>query len=163
MKEIREYRSMAYTAYGASVIPPIKDKKAYFIGYVGTQGDKVIEAIEVYTDLLNNLPLHPERIDNIKNYMREVTLSSRPNFREISTSLSAWNLRGYTEDPAKTNLEKINQLTFEDIIKFHSENIKGKAIGIAVIGDPKQIDAKTLEKYGKVIRLSPNKLFSNEK
>ena len=34
--------------------------------------------------------------------------------------------RGYTDDPAKENLPKVDALTFDDIVKFYEENIKGK-------------------------------------
>jgi hypothetical protein len=33
---------------------------------------------------------------------------------------------------------------------------------IAVVGNPKMIDTKTLEKYGKVIKLSASKVFSEK-
>ena len=50
MSEIRENNSMAYTAYGTLVTPPLQNKDAYFLGYVGTQPDKVAGAIDLYND-----------------------------------------------------------------------------------------------------------------
>ena len=70
--------------------------------------------------------------------------------------------QGYTEDPAKEQLPQIDALTFDDIVKFYKEHIKGKPYCIAIMGNPKMIDIKKLEKYGKVIRLSESKLFNNE-
>ena len=162
LQEIREYRSMAYHAYGVKSIPPLAGKKDFFVGSIGTQGDKVAEALEVYVGLLQGMPLHPERIVNIKNYLKEAMLSSKPEFRDLSMAIQAWKLRGYEEDPAKQNLKLIDDLTFEEIVAFYNEQIKGRPIGIAVCGDPKQIDLKALEKYGKVVRLSTSKVFSDK-
>ena len=162
MQEIREYRSMAYTAYGYMDIPPVSGKKDNFIGYVGTQSDKVLEALDVYTGLLKEMPQYPDRITNIKSFLREVSLSTKPDFRSLSQSIEAWKRRGYTEDPNKTNLEKIEKLTFDDIVNYYNQYIKGRPLAIAIIGDPAQIDTKALEKYGKVVKLSPSKLFSGK-
>lgn len=162
MQEIREYRSMAYNAYGYKEIPPLKDKKDCFVGYIGTQADKVTEALDVYTGLLKEMPQYPDRISNIKNYLREVTLTSKPEFRDLSQTIESWKHRGYTEDPIKENLDKINKLTFDDIIKYYKDNVKGRPWAIAIIGDPVKIDTKALEKYGKVIKLSETKLFSEK-
>lgn len=68
---------------------------------------------------------------------------------------------GYTQDPAIDKMKKIETLKFEDIIDFYNENIKGKPVVIAIVGNPKDFDTKALEKYGKVIKVSESKLFSD--
>ena len=68
---------------------------------------------------------------------------------------------GYTQDPAIDKMKKIETLKFEDIIDFYNENIKGKPVVIAIVGNPKDFDTKALEKYGKVVKDSESKLFSD--
>jgi predicted Zn-dependent peptidase len=162
MQEIREYRSMAYTTYGAKMIPPVTGKNDYFMGYIGTQADKVVNALDVYLGLINDMPLYPERLPNIKNYLKEVALTSKPHFRYLSATIESWKLRGYTEDPAKENLDKIENLAFDDIVNYYETYIKGRPLGIAIIGNSSQIDTKSLEKFGKVVKLNSSKLFSNK-
>ena len=162
MQEIREYRSMAYSAYGYYSIPPVENKKANFIGYIGTQADKTTDAIAVYMDLLTNMPQYPDRISNIKNYLTETATVEKPNFRDASQVYQDWKLRGYSKSPAETNMPAYNNLTFDDIVKFYNENIKGRPVVIGVVGDPKKIDEQALAKYGKVIRLSTAKVFSEK-
>jgi predicted Zn-dependent peptidase len=54
----------------------------------------------------------------------------------------------------------IDNLTYEDIKAFYEANIKGKPVTIVVIGDPKTIDQKAIQaKWGKITKMSPNKLF----
>ena len=160
MNEIREKRSMAYTAYGQMVTPPVTGKNSYLIGYVGTQGDKVAEAVDVYMDLLKNMPVYPERLDNIKTYLRQSSLTDKPSFREASFVFDAWQKLGYTEDPAKVNMPKVDALQFEQITNFYNKYIKGQPIVVVITGDAKTIDLKAIQaKWGKVTKMSPSKLF----
>ncbi len=163
MNEIREKRSMAYTAVGYMVSPPVTQKKSYFIGYVGTQPDKVADAIDVYMDLLTNMPMYEERMDNIKVYLRQSMLTSKPSFRNKSQVFDAWQRLGYTDDPAKVNMSKVEELTFEQIKNFYETNIKGQPIVTVIMGDPKLIDLKQIKaKWGKVTNVGRGTLFSKE-
>lgn len=160
MQEIRENNSMAYTALGRMSIPPIQNKNTYFIGYVGTQSDKVVDAVDLYMSLLQDMPLYPERIENIKTYLKQTALTATPTFRSKAQRFDNWKKLGYNDDPAKVNMSKIDSLTFEDIVQFYEQKVKGKPITIGILGDTKQFDVKALEKYGKVERVSTGKLFN---
>jgi len=163
LEEIREKNSMAYTSYGLISNPPIQEKNNLFRGFIGTQNDKTIDAISLYLKILNEFPLHPERMDNIRNYLRQSMLANKPNFRNASFVYEGWKKKGYSDDPAKTNVPKIDTVTMEDISNFYTKTIKGKPVSIAIVGNPNTIDMKKLETFGKVIRLSKSKIFSSEK
>ena len=161
MHEIREKRSLAYTAYGYISTPNNPGNKTCLIGYVGCQPDKVVDAVSTYMDLLSDMPQHPERIENIKAYLRQVTLTGKPNFRSKAMVFAEWQRLGYTQDPAIEQLKQIDALTFEDIVNYYNAEIKGKPITIIIMGDPKKIDQKALQaKYGKIQKVSKSKLFS---
>ena len=162
MNEIRENNSMAYTTYGYINRPPIPNKPTYFLGFIGTQADKTIDAIKLYMKLLTDMPLYPERIDNVKTYLRESMLTNKPSFRTASFMFEEWKLRGYTDDPAKINMEKVNNLSFDDIVNFYNENIKGKPISIIIMGNSKEIDLKALKEIGKIKKISAGRLFMAE-
>ncbi|MDR0419246.1 MAG: insulinase family protein [Prevotellaceae bacterium] len=163
LQEVREYRSMAYTAVGGVRNPPIPNKKSGFLGYVGTQADNTAKAVDVFMGLLVDMPEYPERMDNIKNYLRETAYMSRPEFRNASNVYQSWRLRGYEQAPAKENIEKIEQLTFEDIKSYYEKHIKGRKIAIGIVGDPKHVDLKSLGKYGKIVKLTTQKVLSEKK
>ncbi|MDR3060941.1 MAG: insulinase family protein [Dysgonamonadaceae bacterium] len=162
LQEIREYRSMAYSAGAAYRNPPVEGKKCYFIGALGTQADKTVEAVDVFMGLINQMPQYPDRLPMIKNYMKETSVIEKPHFRIASQVYEGWKRRGYTKSPAETNGSKIDNLTFDDIVKFYNENVKGRPIAIGIVGDPKSVDLNALEKYGKVVKVSTGKLFSNK-
>jgi predicted Zn-dependent peptidase len=164
MNEIRENNSMAYTAVGYVRTPPVQKKNTYFLGYVGTQPDKVSDAIDLYMGLLKEMPLHPERLDNIKTYLKQSALTDKPTFRNKSQQFDTWKTTGYADDPAKVKMPKINALTFDQIVNFYEQKIKGKPITIVIMGDQKLIDTKQIESnHGKMTRLNTNRLFSKDR
>ena len=163
MNEIREKRSMAYTAYGAYVTPQRPNLDSYLLGYVGTQSDKVADAVDVMMDLITNMPAPEDeaaRMADIRTFLYQSTLVAKPSMRGKAQTFEYWKNMGYTDDPAKTNLPKIENLTYQQIQKYYEDNIKGRPITIIIVGDPKMIDVKRLEgKYGKMVKVSNTKLF----
>ena len=163
MNEIRVKRSMAYTAYGVVSTPILQGKNTHFIGYVGTQSDKVADAVNVYMDLLNDMPNDPTKMDAIRASLKQAQQTAKPSMRSKAYTYEYWTRLGYTDDPARVNGPKVDNLTYNDIETFYKENIQGKPVTIILMGDPKKIDLKSIEaKLGcKVTKLSPSKLFKS--
>jgi predicted Zn-dependent peptidase len=161
MQEVREKRSMAYTAGGLFVTPPLNGKNTYFIGYIGTQPDKAADAVDVFMGLLKDMPAYPERMDDLKVYLKQSYLSEKPSFRNRSQQFADWKQLGYSEDPAKVNADKIDAINFDDVRRFYEKHVKGKPVSVIIMGDPKMINQKQLQStYGKLTKMSTNKLFS---
>ena len=160
LQEIREYNSMAYTAAGNISSPGLPDSPRCFLGYVGTQNDKAVDAIKLFTKLLKEMPEHPENLNNIKEFLKRNAFSSQPDERSLSSAVVSLRRKGYTEDPAKEELPQIDALTFEDLVSFYKENIQNKPIVIGIVGNPKNISNDGLSQFGKVVRLSNSKLFN---
>ncbi len=163
MYEIREKRSMAYTAYGVDATPSLPGKECYFYGYVGTQSDKVADAISAYMDIITDMPKDSTNLEALRAALKQAGQTAKPSMRGKASTFEYWQRLGYKEDPAKVNAEAIDNLTFDQIEKFYEENIKGKPITIILMGDPKKIDLKAIQtKVGcKVTKLSPAKIFNS--
>ena len=163
LNEIRVKRSMAYSAYGVNATPELPGKDCYFIGYVGTQSDKVNDAISVYMDILSDMPKDSTQLVALKAALKQAAQTAKPSMRGKAATFEAWQRLGYKDDPAKVNAAAIDALTFNDIEKFYEDNIKGKPVTIILMGDPKKIDVKAIEKElgCKVTKLSPAKLFNS--
>ena len=161
--EIRERRSMAYSTVGYYEKPSLPGKDCFFFGYVGTQSDKVTDAIDVYMDILTDMPKDTQKIVTIQSMLKQINRSSKPSMRGKAATYEYWQRIGYNEDPAKVNAAAIEALTFDDIEKFYQENIKGKPITIILTGDPKKIDMKAIEKKCgcKVTKISNAKIFKS--
>jgi predicted Zn-dependent peptidase len=163
MNEIRVKRSMAYSAYGVDATPELPGKDCYFIGYVGTQSDKVNDAINVYLDILADMPADSTNIEALRAALKQASQTAKPSMRSKAQTYEYWQRLGYNDDPARVNAAKIDALSFEDIEKFYKENVQGKPVTIILMGDPKKIDLKEIEKKTgcKVTKLSPAKLFNS--
>lgn len=159
IQEIREYRSMAYSAGASYTIPLLTGKRSSFIGYVGTQADKTIDAIRVFDSLLLYMPQKKERIETIRSSLVQEAYASRPDFRDLTETFVGWKLKGYYEDPSKYKLPYYNKLTFDNIEKFYENNIKGKPVVICIVGDKKRLNMTEIAKYGKIVEVKESALY----
>jgi zinc protease len=148
LQEIREYRSMAYSAGAWFDMPDYKNDEGIFLGYVGTQCDKTLEALEIFNGLIRDMPEKPERMEMIKNYLVNSAITKRGGFRGIPWKDRYWPQLGYDEDPVLQKVEAYKKLTFDDVVEFYKEKIKNKEVVIALVGDAEQISMEELKKYG---------------
>lgn len=163
LDEIRTKRSMAYTASGYMSQGALPGRNNAFMGYIGTQSDKVADAIETFMGLLDTMPQHPERIETIKTILLQEAQISKPDFRGKAATYDYWQLMGYTDDPARTEVPEIKNLTWDQLYNFYLTYVKDKPMTIIMMGDPKKIDLKRLEaKFGKknIIKVGKTKLFA---
>lgn len=160
LQEIREYRSMAYAAGAKYKIPSKSGKESLFMGYIGTQSDKTIEAIQVFDSLVRFMPQKKERWSYMINYLVKSSLIDKPNFRDLSENITRWKLLGYQHDPSQGKIPMFYEMKFEDMYSFYTENIQKKPMVITIVGDAKRIDLKSLSKYGKVNKIKKEIVFS---
>lgn len=162
MQEIREYNSMAYTATGRVASKRYPGSPKGFVGYVGTQNDKALDAIKLYRGLLTDMPMHRDNLSSIQNYLLQGYLTGLPDARDLSSSIAEWKLQGFDDTPAKTYVPQVKALTYDDIFNYYEKSVKGRPIIIGVIGNPKNISAKALAEFGKVITVSEKTLYNQE-
>lgn len=160
LQEIREYRSLAYSAGAYVAKPGYVGQPANFMGFVATQADKTNEAIDVYMDLLTDMPKKEDRMDMIRQYLVNTAQNNQPGFRYITRTVVYWQNLGYEKDPRRTLLKEYKKMSFEDILSYYENNIKGDTVVMAIMGDKREIDLEALEQYGTVIVMKRKKLFS---
>ncbi len=161
MQELRELRSFAYSA-GASYVTPQKEQvPAYFMGQIGTQADKTTDAVNEFLKLIDDMPEKPERMDNIRKYLTQASISSKPHFRYLTSTVENWERLGYNDDPRKRYVQRYEEMSFEDIKKYYNDHIKGKSLSIAIIGNKKEIDMDALNAIAKVQTIPSGKLFKD--
>ena len=160
-QEIREFRSLAYATYANYELAPMEGENNRFLAYIGSQSDKAIESIKVMTNLINQMPKKPERIETIKSSLIETSKSSRPGFRNILNKTESWIRQGFDSDPNKIYLKDYESLSFDSILNFYNKEIKNKPIIISIVGDLSRINLNELKKFGKVIKVKESDIFVN--
>lgn len=161
-QEIREFKSLAYSAYAVIRSPyNYEDKNSALIGAMSTQADKSIEALETLSGLIKNMPQKPERIDHIREALLLEYSTYRPGFRSIPGVVNSWRRKGYVEDPRKYNYEQFKNITFDDVLEAYQRNVQGRPITITIVGDAKRIDMDQLKTMGQFHELKKKNLFKN--
>ena len=159
LQEVREYRSLAYSAGAYYSKPVLAGKSSCFIGYIGTQCDKTIESVTIFDSLFRMMPQKKERMEMIRQYLIQSAITSEPEFRYKASAIESWKLLGYENDPRKTNIPIIENMVFDDIINFYNTTIKPKPLVIGIVGDKSRISLTELARFGKITEIKENELF----
>jgi zinc protease len=161
LQEIREFRSLSYAASGNYQTPVKNGWNSQYVGFVGTQADKTVEALEVYTDLLKNLPAKPERMEMIKNYLTFSGETTKPDFREVSFKIQEWKQKGFDQDPYSMLALQYQELDFEAIQRFHEKHLQNKPVIIVIVGDKKRLDLNGISRFGNIVEVTRKDIFNN--
>ena len=159
-QEIREFRSLAYMAYGYYKLPYDREAPGYFLGHMTTQADKTIEALETYTCLINDMPAKPERMDIIKTSLKQSINSKRPSFRSLSSGVPMWKYQGFEEDPNKVWYPEFNSINFDQVDEFYNAYMTDKPMVITLVGDKSRIDMDELKKFGEIVEVKTSDIFN---
>jgi zinc protease len=152
-QEIREFRSLAYSASAQLYNGSIYGTPAFLRGYVGCQADKTVEAMEVMSALISDMPLKPERMPDIQKSLIQSSAMARPYFRFTASTVHGWKKLGYQEDPNIKLVNSYQQLSFDDVTFAWNNYLKDRSISYAAAGNKKKMDMKALEKFGTVKEL----------
>jgi len=159
-QEVREFRSMAYTAYAVYRPGFLLDRNGYLQAYVGTQCDKTVDAISLMDSLINQMPQKENRMPMVKSALIQSVNSTKPSWRDISNTVEAWQLQGYKEDPRQLQFKTFESLDFKTIVEFYESNIKARPMLITIVGNKKNIDMEALSKFGKIIEVEQKTIMN---
>ncbi len=158
-QELRESKALAYSAFSAYRMPSKPDEANYILAYIGTQADKLPEAMVGLNEILNNLPESDITFTSSKNSVLQQLRTNRITKTGILFNYLNAKKMGLNYDIRKDIYEKVPQMTFQDIKSFQEKQIKDKKYTILVLGDKDKIDMKNLKKYGEVKILSLEDIF----
>ena len=159
-QEIREFRSLGYTAYASYTYDDLQRKPGNLYGFLGTQGDKTFEGIDAFSDLIKDMPEREEKFNASKEALLKSMASTYYTFRSKPGMVRYWMWKGYDHDPRAEVSERIRKAEFKDVMSFYERNIKDRPVVIMMSG-PKKVSTKELAKYGKVTKLKYKQIFKN--
>ncbi|MDD2635151.1 MAG: insulinase family protein [Bacteroidales bacterium] len=159
-QEVREFRSMAYTAYAVYRPAFLPKDKGYLQAYVGTQCDKTVDAINLMDSLIHQMPVKENRLPDIVSSLTQSINSSKPTWRNISNTIESWQLQGYKEDPTILGYKIYENLDFKQIYEFYTNNIQKRPMLICIVGNKKNIEMDELAKFGKIIELDKKDIMN---
>ena len=159
-QEIREFRSLGYTAYASYGYDYLERKPGFLYGFLGTQGDKTFDGIDAFSDLIKNMPERNDKFNASKEALLKSRASDYVTFRNKPSSVHYWIKKGYDHDPRTEVTEIIRKAEYKDVANFYNRMIKGRPVVIMMSG-PKNISKKELGKYGEVTKLKYKQIFKD--
>lgn len=158
-QEMRESKALAYSVFSTYRTPDVSDNRSYVYAYIGTQADKLPEAMKGMFELMNDLPKSDVTFNTSKNaIIQQIETERITTTNVLFNYLNAQKL-GLNEDIRKHIYDNVSSLTFEDIKNFHNNNVKDSKYTIMVLGNRDKLDMETLQKYGKVEFLTLDDIF----
>lgn len=158
-QEIREAKALAYSTYAYYNSPVKADRAHYLRAYVGTQPDKVADALPTLVNLLEDMPVLEVGIEQARLSLLQRIESDRiPPRRLYWEAQGSWDIK-VEHDILRDIYEQLEVSGTQDLINFHEQYVKGRNYHIAVMGDRASTPLTYLEKFGEVEELSLEQLF----
>ncbi|WP_044397745.1 pitrilysin family protein [Lacinutrix sp. Hel_I_90] len=162
-QEIRESKSLAYSAWSNYATARKQEDANYVMAYIGTQANKMPEAVDAMMALMSNMPKAEEQFNAAKEATLKKIAAERITKADVFWSYERLQKLGINEDHREKMYNTIKSMTLNDLLAFFNKNIKGENYNVMVVGNKKDIDFKALKKLGEVQEMDVDYLFNYEK
>ena len=159
-QEMREKRSLAYSASARYTTPPDQDEYMYNYSFIATQNDKIIDAFTAFNELFDQMPQSQNAFNLAKEGLKISIATNRITKNNILNTYIRNQRLGINYDYRKDLYEAANNLTLSDIDAFNQQYVKGKPKTYMILSNEKDVPFGEIEKlFGKVTRLSLEDIF----
>ena len=159
-QEIRESKSLAYSAFAAYSNARKKDDSNYVYAYVGTQANKLSQAVDAMLELMTDMPKAEKQFQAAKESVLKRIAAERITKSDIFWNYERLKERGIENDNREEIFKEVQNITLDDLSTFFNENIKGTNYTTLVIGNKKDLKVDALKKLGKITELDVDYLFN---
>ncbi|MDI9364642.1 MAG: insulinase family protein [Flavobacterium sp.] len=156
---IRESKALAYSTFAVYSKPQKKENPYSFIAYVGTQADKLNDAVKSMNELINDLPQADKLFADAQTAIKKDIESDRITDESVIFNYLAAQRLGLDYDIRKKTYAEVDKLTFEDIKTFTKKEISSKPYTYCVVASEKKVNVDDLKQYGEVKKLSLEEIF----
>ena len=158
-QELRESKALAYTVSGRYLPPTRKTQSFYLLTYIGSQSDKLGEAVKSMTNLIQEIPPSDLTFSASKESLLSGIRNERITRSQLLLTYMQIKLLGLTTDPRKEVFEKVQTMDFATLRKFQEKFIKTLPFTLLVLGKKDLLDLNTLQTYGKLTFLNTSQVF----
>jgi predicted Zn-dependent peptidase len=158
-QEMREARGLAYSARANYSIPADLRHPSVFSFSIGTQNDKLIDALSAFDEIINEMPVSENAFNIAKESLLSNIRTARTVRSRVLTSYLNAKERGLDYDINKVIYEKVPALTLDDVVKFQQQYVKGKPHTYGIVGRKSDMDLKSLLDYGTIKQVSTEEIF----
>ena len=159
-QEIRESKSLAYSANATYRTPSEKKLSDYMNVTVGTQANKLPQAVDAISVLLNEMPKIEKQFNNAKESSLKQIASSRIIKTNIFFNQLNVNKLGFDFDIRSAIYKDIQNLSLDKMNTFFNKEVKTKQYNTAIIGKKENLNFDALKKLGVIEEISLEEIFN---
>jgi len=158
-QEVREARSLAYSAGGGYAFGGRKGDDNLVYGALGCQADKTMDAAALLRGLVQSPPWSEPRFLDASKALEERYRGNPIPFRSIPGALLDWEDQGITGgDPRPQRFAKVLKYQLEDLKAF-ARHLKDRTMTIYVLGDRDRAGLDGLKRLGGFEEKSLDQIF----
>jgi predicted Zn-dependent peptidase len=158
-QEIREARALAYSANAFFSTPSKQDRAHYYQAYVGTQADKLKDAVTAMQEIINEMPISEIQIEQAKQSVLKTIESERITKANIYWTYRSNLDRGIENDIRQNVYQVVQNATAEDLKNFQKQSVKGRNFTYLILGDRARVNFEYLNALGEVKELSLEEIY----
>ena len=158
-QELREARGLAYSAGALYAKPDKADDTNIFFTNIITQNDKMTECLNVFDDIVENMPQSEQAFQLAKDAVLKRLASERILRENILYYYMRMRDLGIDHDANRDIYEKVKDMTLGDLADFHDKQIKGRTYRYMILGDEKELDMQKLQSLGPIRRVTLQDIF----
>ena len=159
-QEMREARSLAYTAFATFTEMRDKDDPYIFYAFIATQNDKMRQAVEAFDEIIENMPESEKAFELAKQGYPGQPLHAAHRARQRAVEFRLGARDGRRGRPQQGRLRRpCRGMTLADVKAFHDKWVKGRKYTYSILGDRNDIDMDYLRTLGPVHEVSQRELF----
>ena len=161
-QEMREKRSLAYSAQSYYSTP--NDKDGYFTNnaVIATQNDKLVDAMNAFNELFDNMPVAEANFQLAKDANINAIRTQRVIKNGIINTYLHYEKMGFDtkkKTRAEILFEAYPNVTMQDIVDFNHKYSKGQKKAYMCLGKESDMNFNELAKFGKVKKLTLEDIF----
>lgn len=156
---IRESKALAYSTFASYVSPDRADKQYNMVAYVGSQADKMTDAVNGMNELLNVLPQSDKTFEGSKANVLNNLETARITKDGVLAAYFADKKLGFDHDSRIDLYKALKPINFGSIKAFHQEKIANKPYTYLIVASDKKVKLADMQKFGEVTTLSLEQLF----
>ena len=158
-QEMRETRGLAYSAWAGMMAPSYLKYPYVLRTQIATQNDKMIDAVNTFNDIINNMPESEAAFKLAKDGLINRMRTDRIIKGDIIWSYIDAQDLGQSVDPRIKLYNDVQNMTLKDIADFQKQWVKGRTYVYCILGDKKDLELDKLKTVGPIEELTQKQIF----
>lgn len=156
---IRESKALAYSTYAYYSQPSRRNAPHFMMAYVGTQSDKLHEAILSMDSLLQEMPKAELAFTNAHKALTNKIETERTLRQDVLFAYEQARRLGIQRVMDADVYDKLPSITLETLVDLHKQQIASRHFTLLVLGSRENINTDELSRYGVVKELTLEEVF----